>query len=177
MKVRRVVTGNQNGRAVIASDETLTPTTIALSPGGEFFLVWGEDAVPRVPADGTPPPCPTWFPRTGGFRFQVVTIPPDDVKPPPDLDLQKARAEADQKLPGMLDVGEPDAPGMHTTDSVDFIYLVSGHITLEVDDGRLVDLGPGDTVIQNGTRHAWRNRGPEPCVIVAVNIGAKRSGS
>ena len=32
-------------------------------------------------------------------------------------------------------------------------------------------MGPGDTVIQNGTRHAWRNPFDEPCVMVVVLIG------
>ena len=35
-----------------------------------------------------------------------------------------------------------------------------------------VTAGPGDTVIQNGTRHAWRNPYDEPCRMVVVLVGA-----
>jgi len=51
---------------------------------------------------------------------------------------------------------------------------VSGRVILELDDGATVELGPGDTVIQNGTRHAWRNPYEEPCQIVVVLVGAVR---
>jgi hypothetical protein len=33
-------------------------------------------------------------------------------------------------------------------------------------------LEAGDTVVQNGTRHAWRNRGTEPCRLVVAIFGA-----
>ena len=67
---------------------------------------------------------------------------------------------------------EPDHPGMHTTATVDYEFVVSGSIVLELDDGTEVELHPGDTVVQNGTRHAWRNQGSEPCQMVVVLIGA-----
>ena len=35
-----------------------------------------------------------------------------------------------------------------------------------------VEVGPGDAVIQNGTRHAWRNPYDEPCQMVVVLVGA-----
>jgi quercetin dioxygenase-like cupin family protein len=79
-------------------------------------------------------------------------------------------------LPGMAAHMEPDHPGMHTTDTVDYEYVVSGEIDLELDDGATVHLVAGDTVVQNGTRHAWRNRGTEPCTMVVVLVGAHRAG-
>lgn len=33
----------------------------------------------------------------------------------------------------------------------------------------------GDIVVQNGTRHAWRNRGGVPAKLVFVFVGAKRN--
>jgi hypothetical protein len=50
---------------------------------------------------------------------------------------------------------EPQNPGMHTTDTVDFDVIVSGEVFLELDDGSEVLLKAGDCVVQNGTRHAW----------------------
>jgi mannose-6-phosphate isomerase-like protein (cupin superfamily) len=81
----------------------------------------------------------------------------------------------EELLPGMAAHMEPDAPGMHTTDTVDFEYVVSGRVVLELDDDVKVELGPGDTVVQSGTRHAWRNPYDEPCRMVVVLIGAKRA--
>jgi len=67
---------------------------------------------------------------------------------------------------------EPGAPGMHTTATVDFEVVLSGQVTLELDDGASVTLGPGDTVVQNGTRHRWSNPGSVPVVIAVFLIGA-----
>ena len=38
--------------------------------------------------------------------------------------------------------------------------------------GAQVTLEPGDTVVQNGTRHAWRNPFDEPATFVVVLVGA-----
>jgi hypothetical protein len=46
---------------------------------------------------------------------------------------------------------------------------------LELDDGATVDLHPGDCVVQNGTRHAWRNRSNLPCLMAFIMIGADRT--
>jgi quercetin dioxygenase-like cupin family protein len=78
-------------------------------------------------------------------------------------------------LPGMAEVLETDNPGMHTTDTVDFDVILSGEIYLELDDGAEVLLKAGDCVVQNGTRHAWRNRSSENCVIAVTLVGAARS--
>jgi len=93
------------------------------------------------------------------------------------FDLEAALAELDASLPGMAAHMEPENPGMHTTQTIDFEYVVSGRVVLELDDGATVELGPGDTVVQNGTRHAWRNPFTEPCQMVVVLLGATRTES
>jgi len=35
---------------------------------------------------------------------------------------------------------EPDAPGMHTTDTIDFEYVISGEVWHELDDGQEIQL-------------------------------------
>jgi quercetin dioxygenase-like cupin family protein len=47
---------------------------------------------------------------------------------------------------------------------------------LELDDGADRVLRPGDTAVQNGTRHRWTNRGTEPVVLAVFCIGAHRAG-
>jgi mannose-6-phosphate isomerase-like protein (cupin superfamily) len=174
VKVRRVVTGHSDeGKAVVASDDAVEPVELALLPGYEFHRIWGADATLTFPGPGSRPDAPQYFPPVAGFRFGLFTVPPDTVALPGDLDIGAALAEMERELPGMAGHMEPDAPGMHTTATVDYEYVVSGHVTLELDDGVEVELGPGDTVVQNGTRHAWRNRGSEPCQMVVVLVGAK----
>jgi quercetin dioxygenase-like cupin family protein len=89
--------------------------------------------------------------------------------------MQAAQAEIEEKWPGMADHMEPDNPGMHTTDTIDYEYVISGEVWLELDDGEEVHLKAGDTVVQNGTRHAWRNKSNEPCRMVVCLIGANRT--
>jgi mannose-6-phosphate isomerase-like protein (cupin superfamily) len=115
----------------------------------------------------------SYFPGVGGFRFGLFTIPPSDGRGlPPDLDLQAALAELEQVLPGLAQHMEPDAPGMHTTATVDFEVVLSGAVALELDDGATVRLEPGDTVVQNGTRHRWANPGDVPAVLAVFICGA-----
>jgi uncharacterized cupin superfamily protein len=80
----------------------------------------------------------------------------------------------------MIEVLEPDHPGMHTTDTMDFDVIVSGEVYLELDDGAEVLLKAGDCVIQNGTRqasHNPHNRSSEKCVIAFSLVGAERKPS
>jgi len=177
MQIRRVVTGiTSDGKAVFASDELVDAISPALTPGFEFHRLWGSDTAPTLPDDGAPRPSMTYFPSPAGYRFGLFTLPPDSqASLPPDLDIAAALEDMERGLPGMAAHMEPDNPGMHTTDTIDYEYIVSGRVILELDDGATVELGPGDTVVQNGTRHAWRNPFDEPCQMVAVLIGATRT--
>ena len=178
MDVRRVVTGhNGKGRAVFASDEIVPPVTLALLPGAEFHRLWGADEPSRFPDDGSPPSQVQYFPEVGGFRFGLFTIPPAGTEFPADLDITAALAELEESLPGMAAHADPSDPGMHTTDTIDYGMVLSGEVVLELDDGVEKTLRPGDTVVQNGTRHRWHNRGSEPAVLAVTLIGAhRRSG-
>lgn len=175
MKIRRVVTGHtSDGKATVASDTEVDAVAVALLPGMEFHRLWGADSAPTFPDDGSPHSFSTYFPPVGGFRFGLFTLPPDSVTPAAEVEMEWALKEAEEKLPGAVAHLEPDNPGMHTTDTIDFEYVISGEVYLELDDGAKVHLRAGDTVVQNGTRHAWRNKGSEPCRMVTILVGARR---
>jgi mannose-6-phosphate isomerase-like protein (cupin superfamily) len=176
MRVRRVVTGQDStGKSVFVSDDQVEPVTLSQITGPEFHRIWGSDVTPTLPTDGTPPAQPTYFPPAPGFRLGFFTLPPAGAPVPPDLDVVALFAEMGEKLPGMAEVMEPDHPGMHTTDTVDLDLVISGEVFLELDDGAEVRLGPGDCVVQNGTRHAWHNRSDQPAVLFVALLGASRT--
>jgi mannose-6-phosphate isomerase-like protein (cupin superfamily) len=115
--------------------------------------------------------------QAGGYRFGFFTLGPDSVTLPADLDIMAALTEMGRNLPGLAEVMEPDHPGMHTTDTVDIDLVISGEVWLELDNGEEIELKAGDSVVQNGTRHAWHNRTTEPAVIFVTLLGAARSAS
>jgi len=175
MNIRCVVTGrDSSGKSIFAKDSAVEPITLTIAPGLEFHRLWGADAIPTLPSDGTPPPFPRYFPPAGGFRFGFFTIPPETKILRDPATLLAAFAELQSKLPGMAEVLEPMNPGMHTTDTVDFDVVLSGEVFLELDAGAEVHLKSGDCVVQNGTRHAWHNRSASPCVIAVALVGASR---
>ena len=58
---------------------------------------------------------------------------------------------------------------MHRSNSLDYGVILSGAVELELDDGAVTLLGPGDVVVQRGTIHAWRNPSvDEPARILFV---------
>jgi hypothetical protein len=177
MHVRRVVTGHDaKGRAIVASDTQIDGFRPALVPGSEFHQLWGGDAAPSFPDDGSEPPHQTYFPAVGGFRFGMFTIPPEGAAASPPEDLEGALAEFEAALPGLAGHMEPDAPGMHTTSTIDFEVVLDGEVWLVLDDGVEVHLRPGDTVVQNGTRHAWRNHGDTAARLAVFIAGANHEG-
>jgi uncharacterized cupin superfamily protein len=61
---------------------------------------------------------------------------------------------------------------MHTTATIDYDIMLSGEIWCELDDGVMVHLRAGDSLVQRVTRHAWCNGSSEPCVIASLLSGA-----
>ncbi|MBO2453745.1 cupin domain-containing protein [Actinomadura barringtoniae] len=175
MKIRRVVTGHDSeGKARLVDDGAVEPITSEWMPGYAAYRVWGRDERATFPDDGSPRGAEAYYPPRDGSRFMVNLIPPGEPVVSPELDTAAALAEVERKMPGAMAAMELDSPGMHTTDSLDYVVVVSGEVTLEVDDGEQTVLRAGDVVVQNGTRHAWRNNGTEACVIVGVAVGADR---
>ncbi|GAB1331953.1 cupin domain-containing protein [Streptomyces sennicomposti] len=176
MTVRRVVTGHDSeGRSRVVDDQNVEPITSALTPGFAAYRLWGRDEPPTFPDDGSPSGVETYFPPRDGSRFVIITHPPEGVTPPPDVDAAAASAELERQMPGVMASMEPDGSGMHATDTMDYLMVVQGEATLELDDGERVVLRAGDVVVQNGTRHVWRNYGTVPCTLVAVSVGADRT--
>lgn len=174
MNIRRVVTGhNTSGKSVVVQDRCVEPQTAALLPSTEFYLLWGGDETPHYPDRGVMPDWHTYFPPIGGFRFGVLTIPPAGaVEEATDLDREEALVDLEAKLPGLVRYMDPNDPGMHTTATVDFEVVLEGTVVLELDDGAEVTLTAGDTVVQNGTRHRWKNPGDTPVRMALFICGA-----
>ncbi len=168
-KIRRIVTGHSdNGKSIIVSDSFIDG--ISLGGGKNFIQIWGNDSIPSHPDNGSMDKKIDWFPKVGGHRFFVWVVPAKSNK----SDQNKPKEEIEKLLPGFMQHFEPNNPGMHTTDSVDCTYLISGSIILELDDNEEIKLNQGDSIVQNGTRHRWHNRGGIPAVLITTCIGAER---
>jgi hypothetical protein len=180
--VRRVVTGHDDaGKAVFISDgEPARSVHFDNLPGLAFFELWATDDVARTPVDNFDPSADmqSFVPAPVGTRFRIVRF-------PSGLEMAKLiesgfdpaafRREYTSKVPGLGEVHEVEDPSMHQTDTIDYGIVISGEIDLELDDGKEAHLKAGDCVVQNGTRHGWRNRGAEPCVMAFIMIGAERA--
>ena len=78
-------------------------------------------------------------------------------------------------LPPERGVVDEEEHGMHGSATLDFIVIISGEVWHKIGPGpeneRL--LKPGDTLIQRGARHAWRNRSGKPCVMAVVKLAGQ----
>jgi mannose-6-phosphate isomerase-like protein (cupin superfamily) len=140
--MKRVVTGvDDDGRSYVVSAEELSAS--------DSFEIWNHEpaqiekwlAVPEGVAASALEPVP------GGLKWFHAVLPPGPV--------------AGTEIPGI------DEEGFHTTRTVDLIYLLSGELTLLL-DRESVELKAGDVVVQQVTRHAWRNDSDAPAVLLAV---------
>ena len=89
----------------------------------------------------------------------------------PGFDGEAALRETLAVSPGLAERFEPD--GMHTTPTIDYAIVLDGEIWLELDGARITHLRQHDVVIQNGTRHAWRNKSERSATLAFVLIGAR----
>ena len=176
--IRRVVTGiDSAGRSVIVADGE--PPFVLRTPHLNLGTteVWATDGAPSIPVPHDDPTeaRPHDLPPVGGSRFRMVELPPEGRLVVEGGDAGAGLAAYAEHSPGIVAGMKPDNPGMHVTDTVDYGIVVSGRVTLELDDGVTAELGPGDCVVQNGTMHAWRTVGDEPCLMAFVMVGAERA--
>jgi hypothetical protein len=178
---KRALTGRDAaGKSVfISTDVTSKVVEIDSNPGLTFYELYMTEGVPKLTGLEPDPMLKgtIGFPGPGGTMFRLISYPPrrpEGYKPPPGVTFETGLKELSDKLPGMGDVFDRSAPGMHTSDTIDYGVVVRGEMTLELDDGRKVHLRQGDCIVQNGTRHRWRNPLTEPCLMAFVSIGGKR---
>jgi hypothetical protein len=161
---RRVVTGHRDGKAVVLFDGPAPNRKVRQASGVVSTLLWATD---ELPADisgtadraereiGVPPP-------PNGSIFRVVEFPPEGEEMSRDAVLKE------------IGVSGPSAgrhPAMHKTRSIDYAVVMEGEIDMLLDDSE-VHLAAGDVLVQQGTNHAWVNRGTRPCRIAFVLIDA-----
>ena len=177
MKIRRVVTGkNAEGKSVVISDGS-SPGEMVLqhTPGFISSPQWKIDGAPDLTKRGHADPMVaggTLLAPAGGSVFWLITFPPDSVMMSPNWKPELAGPEHGKAAPGIAERFEMENPGMHQTPTVDYVTVIKGTMVLELDDGKTVELHPGDTVVQQGARHAWRNPSDQPVTISVVMLGA-----
>ncbi len=168
-EVRRlIVTGtNKAGKSVVVEEAHTT----MVGPGNFDFWQTKAGQSPHDLAFGRS--AMKFFPAAGGSMFRLFTIPAADPNMTP-ADIAKMQEWF------FKEVGDPEARGdtsrhpmMHKTPTVDYIVLLSGEISLVLDEGDPVELKPFDAVVQRGVSHSWLNTGREPALLVAVMVGGK----
>jgi mannose-6-phosphate isomerase-like protein (cupin superfamily) len=171
---RRVVTANVDGKSILRSDEQLQAYEFKSVPSYEHTLVWVNPTTPDLREEQRFDRYPdSIVPGPGGTSLHFVTFPPGSVFADPSFHGDAARSEALSRLRGLADHFEKDDPAMHKTNTVDYAIVYEGEIWLELDDVKIVHLKRGDAVVQNGTRHAWRNNGRTPATMLFFLNGAK----
>jgi hypothetical protein len=167
-RIRRIVTGEREGRSIYATTAEVEP--IIRENGTRYWGIWGAEDVTQLPNDGSPNYVQTFFPPSRGYRVHFVEFPARGTAPvEPVGEWPPSGLKSDFQY-------RDRAAGMHMTDSVDVVIVIEGQIGLETEEGSVVELKPGDVVVQNGAMHAWRSR-DVPCRVCFVNLGAARNQS
>ena len=175
---RRIVTGhNAQGRSVVISDGIATNiVSNPIRPNRGLTNLWRMEKTPPSNAGFVDPTAGVQIglePPKGGNVFRFFQIAPD--KEEAHLPIEERQKRAAAIFTGMgaahARVDTSRHPAMHTTKSVDYIILLSGEVTLLLDEGEIA-MKPFDVVIQRGTNHAWANHGTVPAVLCGVLIAA-----
>jgi quercetin dioxygenase-like cupin family protein len=154
--VRRVITGvDAAGAAAVLSDDAVTQVRTRTDiPGWAIATIWQDENLPRVPIRSA----------TAGQDREVT-----DQR---ELSVGGARVLMWHLPP---ETAGANPAGMHQTDTIDFVVVLSGEVALSLGDGKQTVLRAGDTLVQGGNLHHWRNLTTQPCVMVVFMVGAHRS--
>jgi mannose-6-phosphate isomerase-like protein (cupin superfamily) len=168
--MRRIVTGhNSSGKSIISIDGP--PARSIGEDVGGLFEIWNTDGnlidttdvVDRADIDII------LSPPESGSKFRYFQINPTPEGVPMEM-MQEIAADAFEKIGAAHHrVDTSKHPAMHKTDTIDYIILLKGDVTLILDEEE-VTIEPHDVVVQRGTNHAWVNNGDEPALLIAVLI-------
>ena len=168
--MRRIITGhNEEGKSVISIDGP--PARSIGEDAGGLFEIWNTDGSgfeTKSTKDSADIDI-LLSPVKSGTKFRYFQINPIPEGVPKDV-LEAATAEAFEKIGAAhhrIDTSRNAA--MHETDTIDYIILLKGDVTLILDEEE-VQLKPHDVVVQRRTNHAWVNNGSEPALLIAVLI-------
>jgi len=171
-RARRVITGlDPAGDSTIINDADATARVER--PGGATVTeIWRVDRLPAdlddlrpLAAEGVAAPPPE------GLAVRICTFPPDSEVDPEAFQSYSssvAQSYGQEPVPG----DKPAIPGMHRTDTVDVVTVVSGELCVVTECAETV-LRPGDSVVQRGTKHLWSNRSDRIATVVAIMIAAE----
>lgn len=176
-EIRRVVTGHDaDGKAIIVEDR-MAPVvrTDPNRPGYAMTQIWITDSSPAV-IDNGPDPTQrpiTLSPPAQGTVIRIVDFPPasqelSNVDPAAAARAFSMYGET-QVLTSHKVGPKTRHPFMHRTETIDYAVVLSGEITMLLDDSE-VTLREGDVLIQRGTNHAWTNRTEKPCRMLFVLV-------
>ena len=174
-QVRRVVTGHdEDGKAIVISDGP-APFVHVNTVNPEWYStdIWRTSETPAriVPLADEPTLGPRrQMPQKHGTVLRINHFPPEseDVRRmDPEASRRAFAALGNEKAATFGKGGRH--PLMHRTETIDYAIVLSGEITMVMDD-RDVELKAGDVLVQCGTNHAWSNRSNAPCVIAFVLI-------
>ena len=174
-RIRRVITGHdENGKAIVVSDE-LAPAvrTNPLRPGHISVDLWKTESAPvilrRTESDPTAGPKQIHPPPRGTvFRISEIAPETDAIRKLDAAKAQEVFREMGNESASTAGKGGRH-PFMHRTETLDYAVVLSGEITMLLDDQDVV-LREGDVVIQRGTNHAWSNRSDKPALMLYVLI-------
>ena len=168
--MRRIVTGhNEEGRSVITLDGP--PARSIGEDVGGLFELWNTDGNKIISTDNVDRADEDIIlsPPIGGTKFRYFQINPLPEGVPDEM-MQEIAADAFEKIGAAHHrVDTSKHPAMHKTETIDYIILLKGDVTLILDEED-VDLKPFDVVVQRGTNHAWVSNGTEPALLIAVLI-------
>ena len=171
--MRRIITGhNEDGKSVITMDGP--PARSIGEDVGGLFELWNTDGNDIISTDSVDRADEEIIlsPTDGGtkFRYFQINALPEGV---PEEMMQEIAADAFEKIGAAHHrIDTTKHPAMHKTETIDYIILLKGDVTLVLDQEE-VDLKPFDVVVQRGTNHAWVNNGDEPALLIAVLIDSK----
>ena len=171
--MRRVVTGHdKNGKSIVVLDGP--PARSIGEDVGGLFELWNTDGNIINTQDNIDRADDEIIlsPPSNGSKFRYFQINPTPEGIPMDI-MQDIAADAFEKIGAAHHrIDTTKHPAMHKTETIDYIILLKGDVTLILDQEE-VDIKPFDVVVQRGTNHAWINNGSDPALLIAVLIDSE----
>ena len=172
---RRMVTiDDDNGKSKIVEDTYLTlPLIDPARPGFKRYQIWVTETTPSIfdSLDTIHKKSQTLSPPKNGSICHIYHLPPDEgwINHIKKSDVQMYFKSIQAESFSLFEKGKH--PYYQKSNALEFCLILKGEAYLILDK-ETVHLKQGDTVVQNGSNHAWSNRSKEECILAVSSHAA-----
>eukprot|EP01084_Bolivina_argentea_P053421 98063_1 len=185
-KYKRIITGHDvNGKAIVVQEDMIPNRKNPKNRNISVYNIWRclnhknankNNSIKKIDLCTLNNLIPL-EPSKNGSNFRIIEFRPEstvkDFYKTNNDQVEAAWSDFGVNNKKVFGGNNAPHPFMHKTESIDYAICLYGKIYMVLDDSEIL-IQAGDTVVQRGTNHSWKNSFNDTCVMCFILIHSEQ---